>query len=348
MLAICFQVKTYVILYSKTIIKVLCLEKCFQQLIKEKAGLDENEDIPDHFIPDTFKPETDLLDEDSMSILKCHYMASYWQLRKTFLDYLEDSMSQDSLIGSTISTRSKMNISCASNISSPSVLSQDTKTSKVSERSNKHDFYPKNLNDAFLPKPDFEGDRNSAKNEYKEHQDYLAADGYQEPDHPSTFMKMIKGRANALSTANDERRQVLPSRVIWDGSLDHFEEFRNKFEGHYGQIGAAYLFDSDFQKANLENGAECYTDFLDEVQSASQIKKDACALNGALLSAFQSGVGRRILMENRSKQDGIRSWCQLVQQYETNGNQNVRIKKLENVITTVFHRNYRGGLVKWI
>jgi hypothetical protein len=30
------------------------------------------------------------------------------------------------------------------------------------------------------------------------------------------------------------------------------------------------------------------------------------------------------------------------------GNQNVRIKKLENVITTVFHRNYRGGLVKWI
>ena len=53
-------------------------------------------------------------------------------------------------------------------------------------------------------------------------------------------------------------------------------------------------------------------------------------------------------MENRSKQDGIRSWCQLVQQYETDGNRNVRIKKLENVITTIFHRNYKGGLVKWI
>jgi hypothetical protein len=71
-------------------------------------------------------------------------------------------------------------------------------------------------------------------------------------------------------------------------------------------------------------------------------------LYGALLSACQSGVGRRILMENRDKQDGIRSWCHLAHQYDTDGNRNVRIKRLENVINTVFHCNYRGGLVKWI
>jgi hypothetical protein len=56
-------------------------------------------------------------------------------------------------------------------------------------------------------------------------------------------------------------------------------------------------------------------------------------------------------MENRDIQDGIRSWCQLVQQYEayeTDGNRNVRIKRLESVINTVFNRNYRGGLVEWI
>jgi hypothetical protein len=53
-------------------------------------------------------------------------------------------------------------------------------------------------------------------------------------------------------------------------------------------------------------------------------------------------------MENRDKQDGIRSLCQLVQQYETDGNRNVRIKRLESVINTVFHRNYRGGHVKLI
>jgi hypothetical protein len=34
--------------------------------------------------------------------------------------------------------------------------------------------------------------------------------------------------------------------------------------------------------------------------------------------------------------------------YETDGNRNVRIKRLESVINTVFHRNHRGGIVKWI
>jgi hypothetical protein len=127
-----------------------------------------------------------------------------------------------------------------------------------------------------------------------------------------------------------------------------FEVFRNNVEAHYGQIGAGYLFDSSFQEAYLEKGVDCYVDFLDEVTSASQIKKDARALYGALLSACQSGVGRRILIENRDKHDGIHSWCRLVQQYETDGNRNFRIKRLESVINTVFHRNYRGGLVKWI
>jgi hypothetical protein len=66
-----------------------------------------------------------------MALLYCYYSACYWQLRKNILDYFEDTMSQDSLNGSTLSTSSEREISCASKISSPSVLSQDTKTSKV-------------------------------------------------------------------------------------------------------------------------------------------------------------------------------------------------------------------------
>ena len=102
------------------------------------------------------------------------------------------------MIGSTISTRSHKNNSCESRLSSPRFLSQDTKTSKVSEKSNTLDFYPKNFNDAFLTKSDFEEYRNSAKKDYDVVPDYLAADGHQEPDHPRTFMKMIKSRANAI------------------------------------------------------------------------------------------------------------------------------------------------------
>jgi hypothetical protein len=154
-------------------------------------------------------------------------------------------------------------------------------------------------------------------------------------------MKMVKEITWTMSAVNDEIRQVLPSKVICDGTIDHFEVFRNNVEGHYGQIGAGYFFDSLFQEAYLERIVDCYADFLDEVPFASQIKKDARALYGSLLSACQSGLGRRILMENRDKQDGIRSWCQLVQQYETDGNRNVRIKRLESVINNFFHSNYR-------
>jgi hypothetical protein len=270
-------------------------------------------------------------------------MTFYWKVHKDFLDYIEDSMSHDSLIGSTISTRTKKSVSCASMISSPSVLSHDTKASRVSEKDNPNDIYPKNFNHAFLPKPNFEGYRNNAKKEFEENQNYIGdKEFHQEPDHCSTFMKMVKERTRIMSAANDERRQVLPSKVIWDGTIDRFEVFRNNLEDHYGQIGADHLFDSSFQEAYVERGVDCYFDFLDELPSVSQIKSDSRALYGALLCACQSGVGRRILIENRDKQDGIRSLCQIVQQYETDGNRNVRIKRLESFINTVFHDNYRG------
>jgi hypothetical protein len=122
-------------------------------------------------------------------------------------------MSHESLIGSTISTRSKKSVSCASHISSTSVLSHDTEASKVSEKANPHDFYPKNFNHAFLSKPDFEGYRNNAKKQFEENKNYVSDEElHQEPDHPSTFMKIVKERTRTMSAVNDERRQVLPSK----------------------------------------------------------------------------------------------------------------------------------------
>jgi hypothetical protein len=53
-------------------------------------------------------------------------------------------------------------------------------------------------------------------------------------------------------------------------------------------------------------------------------------------------------MENRDKKDGIRSWCQLVQQYETDNSRNDRIKRLEVSLIRFYIVIYRGGLVTWI
>ena len=72
-------------------------------------------------------------------------------------------MTHDSLIGSTISNISKKSASCVSKISSPSILTENTEISKRSVKSDAHDFYPKNFDYAFLPKPDFEGYTNDVK-----------------------------------------------------------------------------------------------------------------------------------------------------------------------------------------
>jgi hypothetical protein len=101
-----------------------------------------------------------------------------------------------------------------------------------------------NFNHAFLPKLDFEGYRNNAMNEFEENQNCIGDEEFhQEPDHPSTFMKIVKERTRTISAVNDERRQVIPSKVIWDGNIGRFEVFKNDVEDHHGQIGAGYLFD---------------------------------------------------------------------------------------------------------
>jgi hypothetical protein len=148
---------------------------------------------------------TEFLIDSNLNSLKRHYMTFYCKIRKDFLDYIEDSMSHDSLIGSTISTRYKKIVSCANKISSPSVLSHDNKASKVSEKEKPHDFYPKNFNHAFLPEPDFEGYRNNAKKQFEENQKYVGEgeEFHQEPDHPSTLMKMVKERTRTMSAVND-------------------------------------------------------------------------------------------------------------------------------------------------
>jgi hypothetical protein len=151
--------------FQHTIIKVLCLGKSFLILIKENHGSHEDDVIAENMIPTKFNEETEFLSDSITNSLNHHYMTFYWKVRKDFLDYLEYSMSQDTLIGSTISTRPKKNVFCASHISSTSVLSHEPKGSKVSEKDNPHDFYPKTFNHVFLPKTDFEGYRNNDKKE---------------------------------------------------------------------------------------------------------------------------------------------------------------------------------------
>ena len=65
-------------------------------------------------------------------------------------------------------------------------------------------------------------------------------------------------------------------------------------------------------------------------------------------SACQHGVGKTILIEHQVKQDGIRAWIEIKRKYDADGNRDLRIKRLEQVISTKFHTRYKGGLLQWI
>ena len=108
------------------------------------------------------------------------------------------------------------------------------------------------------------------------------------------------------------------------------------------------MFDTEFQQAYLKKGSKCYIFFTRKVHSSTQIKKDAIALYGALLSACPEGSGRMILNANRRKQDGIKAWIEMLDRYEADGNINLRIKKLEIIISTPYHKRYKGGLSRWV
>jgi hypothetical protein len=149
--------------FQDSIIKALCLGKFFKTLIKEKCGLDDDSGVTERLIPSTFDEETNFLSTENIETLRIDYMARYWHIRKDILNNLEDFTTQDSLIASTISTRSNKHESSVSKVSSPSVLSDNTDISKTSAKSNAHDFYPKHLNHAFMQKPDFERYRNEMK-----------------------------------------------------------------------------------------------------------------------------------------------------------------------------------------
>jgi hypothetical protein len=63
--------------FQDSIIKILCLGKCFKLVLKEIHGLGEHDNIPEKLIPSTYCEENTFLDADNILILKRHYMKCY-------------------------------------------------------------------------------------------------------------------------------------------------------------------------------------------------------------------------------------------------------------------------------
>jgi hypothetical protein len=54
------------------------------------------------------------------------------------------------------------------------------------------------FNHAFMPKPEFESYRNAVKSRHEDDKNIFDINEHQMPDQPRNFMKMIKGKENAM------------------------------------------------------------------------------------------------------------------------------------------------------
>ena len=347
--------------FQDVVLYGLCLGSSFHTFLRQQSHVGHQEQLPRRDIPSTLEDTETFLHSVDVNTIVRLYKQCYWRMRTQWLNFLDDNLPTDSggsILGSYIGGKPRELIGSPSSHQSKggsrySAYSKKSKVSKHSQSSKKSKPPPRvatgegddvsvlselseaksNLTHAFVKYGERRGSRN--KDDF-------------EPDTASKFVRTFKKNNTPVPTTKDEKRQVLPARVIWEGDLSLFEDFRNRVEGHYAQTGAGYLFSEDFQSAYLKDGSSCYVDFIDEVHSESQVKKDVKALYGALTCACQAGVGRTVLLEYRKTQDGLRAWHKLVKKYEADGNKNIRIKKLEEIISINFHRRYKGGLTKWI
>jgi hypothetical protein len=73
--------------------------------------------------------------------------------------------------------------------------------------------WAKNLKNTFMQKTNFEEYRGELFKKIQKSQNYLKEVDIYEVDHPRIFM----------TSNNNDRRQVLISRIIWDGNLYRFK-----------------------------------------------------------------------------------------------------------------------------
>jgi len=279
--------------------------------------------------------------------------------RRQIQDGIERRLNLDPLLGSLI-VSSKGSISSAPQIrfasdeksqgATPVATSsvQSSEESKSSQASNTGKEI--NPNPTIMESSGGGGDKDPPKDDKKvDNPDYPnGEERYKEDRQWEALRSWEYPTSRGIPSPREEKRTPLPARYTWNGDLATFDEFQEQVEGHYGQVGAGYLFMEDFQERYMLNGISCWIDFKSFVSSEQQAKRDICALYGALRSACKNGIGKSMLVPFKKEQDGIKAWRSLVKKYEGEGNTEVRIEKLEHIISVPYTRSYKGGLLQFI
>ena len=85
-----------------------------------------------------------------------------------------------------------------------------------------------------------------------------------------------------------------------------------------------------------------------EIIHKVQLTKDLQSLYGALQSSIKKGKGLKELLMYEDSQDGLKVWLELVKTNDKDGSRDLRISKLESIISLPYNRYYKGGLARFV
>ena len=108
------------------------------------------------------------------------------------------------------------------------------------------------------------------------------------------------------------------------------------------------MFDPEFQRLYKEWGDQAIDKYSKVSISMVQFIKDIEALYGGVQSSIKAGHGLKQVLKYEEEQDGLLVWMELMEVYDKEGSKDLRIMRLENIVSTPFTRGYKGGMLQWV
>ena len=106
------------------------------------------------------------------------------------------------------------------------------------------------------------------------------------------------------------------------------------------------MFAEDFQEEYLRTGINGFDENNDVTRK--QFIRDIHALFGAIQCSIKTGIGLKEIVTHSATQDGLKVWIALVKQYDQGGSKDIKIARMESIVSTPFFKNYKGGLTQWV
>jgi hypothetical protein len=145
-----------------------------------------------------------------------------------------------------------------------------------------------------------------------------------------------------------QKRSVASQDISWNGKPEKFPELKERVQGHFIQALMGHCVHTDFIQAYIKKEAAVLDEFPEFMLTEDQLRSNNRVMFSALKSIFRQGQAKRHIRAFEKRQDGMRAWAAIIQEFNMGGDRDVLIEKYETLVPTKYHRDYTGGITGFV